>query len=205
MFVCAAVGASAASASDGSSPPVCRQDFDFEPMRSRDSATETQTSLQVRNSIEPDSSPSNSHRLRRGRRRGHGRGASVPLPHVVPAYPPPSEAMLQSIVDECCAKAAASGRLQVITEHSRPSNPCNDQDFLSQCAALSEALSRTSESSAPVTPSRTSRSHPCGVVSGSLPPTAAMTSQPKRRNAVSGKLGPPPGAVLRDGARTRTR
>ena len=108
------------------------------------------------------------------RRRGR---ASRSLSHTLPAYATASEAMLQSIVDECCAKAAASGRLRCITEYSKIPNPSDDKDFLSQCAALSEALSRTSESSSVVTPSRTSSSRPPRASSGSLTPTAAMQLQ----------------------------
>lgn len=122
------------------------------------------------------------------------------LNHASSSCTVPSEAMLQSIVDECCAAAAASGLLHSITEYSSSEGPGDDnnKDFLSQCAALSEALSRTSDSGR-LSASRRSHSRRLDAsASGSLP-------RPQSRNAVSGSLSVATSAAVRDTTRSRTR
>lgn len=133
--------------------------------------------------------------------------------HAPRSYAVPSEAVLQSIVDECCAAAAASGRLQwealYVTEHSSSRTPADDKDFLSQCAALSEALSRTSDSGALSSSTRLSRSQSrwrrTVVETPASRAHPARSHNPSPRHVTSGSVAVGTGAAVHEGQRSRTR
>jgi hypothetical protein len=175
------------------------------PVRDRSLSTETLPLGALRAIEDSDSSVSGTPRQR------HLRLQTAA--HLVQAsrsyYTVPSEALLQSIVDQCCAKAAASGCFREFTDCSGAAlslAPPDEHNFLSQCAALSEALSRTSEShSSAFSSSRCSRSRshvqPRRVVSGSLPRQQSLSCRlPSHCHTVSAS---PRTALLESSAAVR--